>query len=211
VEVTDKQQKDYFDLRQITPDFYSAYTIPSYMAKVLPDDRSRKILDVGCGFGQTMNALKSLGYENVRGVDISDEAVRHCKTLGLHVDKISDIAVIPFVASIKAMLRTEGQFLIMVPNAQANTDCYWAYEDFTHSTLFTAGSLYFVLRAGGFQEITVVDPYCIEGLSYAKRKVKLFLLKMYTANKLFWNRVTGSSYHKPSPIVFSYEIKVLAK
>lgn len=41
----------------------------------------------------------------------------------------------------------------MMPNAQSNTDCYWAYEDFTHYTLFIAGSLLYVLREAGFTNI----------------------------------------------------------
>ena len=36
---------------------------------------------------------------------------------------------------------------------QLNTDCYWAYEDFTHYTLFIAGSLLYVLREAGFTNI----------------------------------------------------------
>ena len=205
--------------------------------KILPHDKSAKILDIGCGFGQTIKALSALGYTSVRGVDISDEALGHCRDLGLNVEKVSDLAnymtknreeydfiimshvlehidknlIIPYVSAIKAMLRKDGQFMVMVPNAQSNTDCYWAYGDFTHTTLFTAGSLYFVLMAGGFTKIEFVDPFCVEGLSLPKKGIRLFMLKLFTANKLFWNRITASSYHRPSPIIFSYEIKGLAK
>ncbi|MGO9317701.1 MAG: class I SAM-dependent methyltransferase [Terracidiphilus sp.] len=231
------KEQQYFNFRGVTPEFYSTYTIPAYMAKVLPHDTSRKILDIGCGFGQTMVALRMLGYENVSGVDISNESIEHCGTLRLNVAKVCNIDVymechrgeydliimshvlehieksliIPYISSVKSMLTKDGKFLIMVPNAQSNTDCYWAYEDFTHWTLFTTGSLYFVLRAGGFEQIEFLDPYCVEGLSYAKKKIKLLLLKLYQANKMFWNRITSSSYHKPSPAIFSYEIKALAK
>jgi 2-polyprenyl-3-methyl-5-hydroxy-6-metoxy-1,4-benzoquinol methylase len=233
----DKVKEQYFNFRGVTPEFYTTYTIPAYMAKVLPHDTSRKILDIGCGFGQTMVALRMLGYDNVSGVDISNESIEHCGALGLNVEKVCNIddymenhrgeydliimshvlehidksLIIPYIISIKSMLTRDGKFLIMVPNAQSNTDCYWAYEDFTHWTLFTTGSLYLVLRAGGFEQIEFLDPYCVEGLSYAKKKIKLLLLKLYKANKMFWNRITSSSYHKPSPAIFSYEIKALAK
>jgi len=231
------EEQQYFYLRKISPDYYSDYSLPAYLTKVLPESKSAKILDIGCGFGQTLRALLGMGYTNIYGVDISDEAVQHCRDSGLRVEKVTDLAsymeenrqaydfilmshvlehiektlIIPYVKAIKSMLKENGRFMVMVPNAQSNTDCYWAYEDFTHSTLFTAGSLYFVLIAGGFKEVEFVDPYCVEGVPFFKRKVKMFLLKLFTINKHFWNKVTTSSYHRPSPILFSYEIKVLAK
>ncbi|MGC9101323.1 MAG: hypothetical protein ACP5HC_08750 [Caldisericum sp.] len=41
----------------------------------------------------------------------------------------------------------------MVRNVQSNTGAYWAYEDFSHFTLFTSGSIYYVLKMAGFDEI----------------------------------------------------------
>lgn len=230
------KEQMYFKLRGIAPEFYDKCAIPAYMVHVLPRDFSGRILDFGCGLGQTMHALRSLGYQCVSGVDISDESVEYCRQIGLNVDKISDIRghadnhreeydliimshvlehiekplIIPYLRAIKTMLRTSGALLIMVPNAQSNTDCYWAYEDFTHYTLFTAGSLSYVLKAAGFDQVHFLDPQCIEGLPAYRKVIKLFFLRVFIANKTFWNRVTVSSYHRPSPAIFSYELKVLA-
>jgi 2-polyprenyl-3-methyl-5-hydroxy-6-metoxy-1,4-benzoquinol methylase len=227
----------YFKLRGITSEFYDSYTIPTYMAQVLPRSLSDRILDFGCGLGQTMNALRLRGYDSVSGVDISDESVEHCRKIGLNVERISDVfghaekhredydliimshvlehiekpMIISHLRAIKSMLRSNGALLIMVPNAQSNTDCYWAYEDFTHSTLFTPGSLSYVLRAAGFEQLRFLDPYCVEGLPTYRRLIKLSLLRIFKANKTFWNRVTGSFYHRPSPAIFSYELKALAQ
>jgi SAM-dependent methyltransferase len=231
------EEQQYFSLRKVSPDYYAHYNLPAYLVKVLPQSKSAKILDIGCGFGQTLRALSRMGYTNIHGVDISDDAVQHCRDSGLKVEVVTDLAsymeenrqaydfilmshvlehieknlIIPYVKAIKSMLKENAQFMVMVPNAQSSTDCYWAYEDFTHSTLFTTGSLYFVLAAGGFKEIEFVDPYCVEGVPFFRRKVKLLLLKLFTKNKHFWNKVTGSSYHRPSPVLFSFEIKALAK
>lgn len=67
--------------------------------------------------------------------------------------------IIPVLQKIRdSLLNKDGELCIMVPNAMSNTNCYWAYEDFTHNTLFTPGSLLFVLREAGFSDITFLDP-----------------------------------------------------
>lgn len=231
--------KRYFENRKIDPIFYKDYYIPSYLLKVLPKETNATILDIGCGFGQIISALQKLGYNQVCGVDISEEAVSFCIENQLNVLEINDIIefansdnhirydfiimshvlehidknnIIPTLAAIKHNLLTNiGEIVIMVPNAQSNTGCYWAYEDFTHTTLFTAGSLYYVLKAAGFETITFLDPYCLEDLSLIKKLVKKFFLRLYAINIDFWNRITSSSFHKPSPQIFSFEIKALVK
>jgi 2-polyprenyl-3-methyl-5-hydroxy-6-metoxy-1,4-benzoquinol methylase len=233
------QTNSYFKNRNIDPDFYQGFTIPSYLTKILPKDLNIRILDIGCGFGQMLSALGEVGYKNLVGIDISAEAVSSCIARNLKVIKINDIidyatsygeekfAFIimshvlehiekdKIIKSLKAvrenLLAKNGQMVVMVPNAQADTGCYWAYEDFTHTTLFTAGSLSYVLKAAGFETVILLDPDCTEGLSPLKRLVKKLLLKIYILRKSFWNRVTSSYYHKPSSRVFSYELKVLAK
>ena len=40
-----------------------------------------KILDAGCGSGGLMKYLEARGYENMKGFDISDEAVNLCNCL----------------------------------------------------------------------------------------------------------------------------------
>ncbi|MCS7232153.1 MAG: hypothetical protein RMJ67_08465 [Elusimicrobiota bacterium] len=126
-----------------------------------------------------------------------------------HIPKDKVIETLSLIK--KDFLAQNGMALIAVPNAQSNTDCYWAYEDWTHTTLFTSGSIYYVLRAAGFTEIEFLDIDCTLGLPIHKKLIRKFLLKLYIANKNFWNRVTSSSYHKPSPQIFSYDIKVKAK
>jgi hypothetical protein len=101
--------------------------------------------------------------------------------------------------------------IITVPNAQSNTGAYWAYEDFTHEYLFTSGSIYYVLTLAGFRQIEFIDIDCTEGLPIIKKLVRKILLKMYKAKVHFYNKITCSSFHKQSPEIYSFEIKVLAK
>lgn len=232
----DNSNKNYFNYRGITPEYYKKYAIPKYLRNLfIRTDIS--VLDIGCGFGQFINALAQTGIKNIKGIDVSNTSVNYCVDKGLHVEHVKSIeeysvnhkkeydfivmshvlehiekkSIIKTLLFIKTMLKDNGALIVMVPNAQSTTGCYWAYEDFTHTTLFTVGSLLYVLRAAGFQEIQLLDPECLDGLSFGKKVFRKFFLEIYKLNTLFWNKVTGSSYHAPSPTVFSYEIKVVAK
>lgn len=228
---------DYCRFRKIDGHMYDNFVLPAYLGEVLPDRKSA-ILDIGCGLGQFMDALGREGFLNVTGVDVSEEAVRHCLNKGLKAERIQGIEsfcmsagrkydfiimshvlehiekplIIPSLKLIRErLLNAEGEVLIMVPNAQSNTGCYWAYEDFTHHTLFTAGSLYFVLKSAGFESIDFLDPDGLEGSRFPFRWLRKILLSAYRTNKMFWNSVTSSSFHKPSPQIYTYELKALAR
>jgi SAM-dependent methyltransferase len=233
--LNDQTGDAYFKLRQIDSSFYEKFQLPQWIKEELSDTTS-SILDYGCGFGQFIKALKDEGYLSVSGLDIDLNSVNHCQEKGLDVKRmdISDLTnpfknkfdvvilshviehiprlqIIDTLRFIKEqILEPEGKLLLAVPNAQSNTDCYWAYEDFTHFTLFTSGSLYYVLKASGFENIEFLDIDCTLGNGSVKKNIRKFFLWIYRFKKAFWNKVTCSSYHKPSPQIFSYEIKVRA-
>lgn len=48
----------------------------------LPKNRNAKILDLGCGYGTFLNALRSLGYKNLYGVEIGKEQSEFLKVSG---------------------------------------------------------------------------------------------------------------------------------
>ena len=227
----------YFELRNVSDSYYAEYNIPHYIQNILTryPYKDAKILDYGCGFGQLINALKKAGYMDICGADIDKKALDLVsKSNSVYdvsnpewdeslVDKFDLIVMshvlehlpkeqmISHLGRLRKLLKVDGNLLVMVPNAQSNTGCYWAYEDFTHEYLFTAGSIYYVLKAAGFSAINFIDPDCTEGLNVFKKMLKKTLLFIYRCNINFWNLVTSSSYHRPSPQIFSYEIKVLAK
>lgn len=230
--------QSYFACRQVSSETYRDFQLAGYLRSVLPSGKEAPILDIGCGLGQVLERLAAEGYSNLLGVDVSAEAMDACRRRGLTAERIGDLesfcvsstrrfklvmmshvlehlektAMIPVLKAIRNhLLDEEGGLLVVVPNAQSNTGCYWAYEDFTHHTLFTAGSLLYVLRAAGYTDIRILDP---DGLGDSKGLVKWakrVLLKLYCFNRWFWNKVTGSSYHKPSPAVFTFDVKMLAR
>ena len=56
----------------------------------------RPILDVGTSTGTNLRLLRSMGFENYRGLDRSTEAVRWCKSKGLGKVEIGDVCLMPF-------------------------------------------------------------------------------------------------------------------
>ncbi len=226
----------YFEWRNVQPRSYENYVIPEYLKILLAERFSKdaKILDFGCGLGQILQALRVAGFDEIFGADIERQVLDQVgKTYpvfdaseidwdkGLesafdliimsHVlEHIRKDHIISHVTRMKRLLKPSGKLLVMVPNAQANTGCYWAYEDFTHEYLFTSGSLCYVLRAAGFPEVEFLDPDCTAGLGRVRRFKRILFLWAYRSQMNFWNRVTASAFHAPSPQIFSYELKALA-
>ena len=230
------QKNNYFNYRNITEESYKSLQVPLWIEQEIKNKDS-KILDYGCGFGQNLKKLKHNNYKNIYGADIDPTAIQSCQNNNLivkqldlenlknpydfkfdviilthiieHIQKNKIITTLTFIKN--EFLSENGKLLIAVPNAQSNTDCYWAYEDWTHTTLFTSGSIYFVLKAAGFDKIEFLDIDCTLGSSKIKSTIRKFFLMLYVSNKKFWNKITHSAFHQQSPQIFSYEIKVKAK
>lgn len=229
---------NYFKNHGIDGNFYKDFKIPRFLKDELPEDKTASILDIGCGFGQFLLALKKEGFSNLNGVDIADEAIVSCRNEGLGVEKISDIrsfclssqkkydfiaishviehleknSIIETLSLIREkLMKDSSKIYIAVPNAQSNTGCYWAYEDFTHTTLFTAGSVIFVTRSAGFKDIKFLDPDGMGEVRPLLRPLKKMLLKFYGFKIDFWNRVTAGSFHEPSPRIYTFDLKCILK
>jgi 2-polyprenyl-3-methyl-5-hydroxy-6-metoxy-1,4-benzoquinol methylase len=225
----------YFKHRQVRGSDYACYALPVYLQSRLPLDKHAHILDFGCGFGQFLRELSGRGYGNVSGYDIEPEAIAFCRANGLQIidgnsaslgdldsrydfilsshviEHLPKDAVISTLRDLRKLLRPGGTLLVCVPNAQANTGSYWAYEDFTHHTVYTSGSLHYVLSKAGFSSVEFIDTDCTEGMQWSRRLLKRTLLSLYRANYRLWNRITGSATHASSPDIFSYEIKAVAR
>jgi SAM-dependent methyltransferase len=226
----------YFRNRGIDPAYYLSFQLPVWLKDELPSEKNSRILDIGCGFGQMLLRLRDAGYKEIAGIDIGTESVDFCRSQGLKVDKIDSIEAfaenhqksydlilmshvlehipkdqtISTLSAIRSMLSDVGHFIVMVPNAQSATGVYWRYEDFTHHLLFTAGSLRYALLSAGFEKIEFPDQKCLKGLSTFGKIKRHLMLQLYEWKVNFWNRATASSFHKPSPRIFSFEVKAKA-
>jgi SAM-dependent methyltransferase len=142
--------------------------------------RDASILDVGCGAGLLVNALRQAGFTNVAGVDPTESLVRVAAARGLPCRVVSEDFVekassdldgghdviflldvlehIPvnrqlgFLRGLRGMLRPGGRLILSVPNASSTVAARWRYNDWTHTSAFTEHSLRYVLISAGFGE-----------------------------------------------------------
>lgn len=214
-----------------------SFHTPRYITPYLPKAKDAYILDIGCGQGSFIgDCVTRHNRTNVKGIDISQEAIDYSLSLNLPVEKIESIKkfaekedtrydfilmshviehieknnIIDTLCTIRTkLLKKNGCLFLVVPNAQSATNAYWAYEDFTHHTLFTTGSLSFVLQSSGYKNINFVDLNSWADLSKNELRKHKILLALYKKWKQFERYITRSYYHTPSPISFAYEIKAV--
>jgi SAM-dependent methyltransferase len=149
---------------------------------VLPEDRTLRVLDIGCGMGYAMLALQQLGFSSVEGIDVDKGQVASCKAKGLNVslcensiaclksressyhlilalDLIEHIPVsqqIDFVGALCLALHAGGTLICTVPNANSAIAGRYRYIDWTHQCSFTEQSLDFLLHTGGFRDAEIL-------------------------------------------------------
>jgi len=61
-----------------------------------PDDRRRRVLDIGCGTGFNIEQLRARGFEKVVGLDVSNDAIAYARSRGLRALVRGDGARLPF-------------------------------------------------------------------------------------------------------------------
>jgi len=182
----------------------------------LPADRDARILDVGCGAGHLLEALRSAGYQDVRGVDISPEAVAIAQRKGLSVaeadlrDYLRDVVegfdlicafdviehfdkdeVLEVLKLLWQHLKPAGSLMIQTPNAVSPWAAHYRYRDLTHELIFSPECLTSTLKLCGFRDIEVreVSPY-VHG---TKSAVRWGVWKLIWAGCATWNLAeTGS-------------------
>jgi len=176
-----------------------------------PEDRSARILDLGCGHGALLYFCAELGYREASGVDGSPEQVDAARRLGLanvtqgdvlgtlaeaspdHFDVVVTFDVLEHfdkstllhvVDGVHRILKPGGRWIIHAPNAEGPLGARMRYWDLTHELAFTSESILLLLRASGFERISVFeDEPVAHGLASAGRwmlwKVFRNFLRLY--------------------------------
>ncbi|UQZ90910.1 SAM-dependent methyltransferase [Deltaproteobacteria bacterium Smac51] len=71
-------QKQYWDNLAETKEFTTPFQADEFMRFV---GREKLILDIGCGYGRTMNEMRGLGYERLLGMDFSGKMIERGRKL----------------------------------------------------------------------------------------------------------------------------------
>jgi SAM-dependent methyltransferase len=188
-----------------------------------PADRSARILDLGCGYGALLVALRNAGYANVAGVDISTEQVEAARFLGEFDVTCGDLLtylsaqssesfdviaaldvlehftreeLLTLVDEVARVLRRGGRFIVHVPNGEAIAPGAIRYGDLTHELAFTVASLRQLANAYGLNSVEFIeDRPVIHGLVST---IRAALWWMMTINfRLLRMTETGCRYGEP--------------
>jgi len=167
----------------------------------LPNNRDARIIEIGCGYGRNLQAMQKLGYDNVRGIDISEEQIAYARSrLGLTNVEVGDAVAalegaeetydaillldvlehlelaysVRLIQAVRSALKPGGIFVIQVPNAMSplSPNRHW---DITHLRAYTTHSMEQNLRLGGFSEMHHYElPAHVHGVASLIRRALWF-------------------------------------
>ncbi len=147
----------------------------------LPKQKQARIVDIGCAFGQLLEYLRSQGYSEISGVEVSQELAEKARRKDFHVeccDAISffiksknqfDCVILydviehlskesgyTLLQEILEKLSANGRLMLVLPNmGNPLTAARGRYADLTHEAGYTEESISFLLKLAGFKKIQI--------------------------------------------------------
>jgi SAM-dependent methyltransferase len=145
----------------------------------LPIANDANILEIGCGYGRYLIALKELGYTNCYGIDISEQQVSYainklnleniekadalkwlegkeskyeCILLFDILEHLANDDLMELGGKLYKALHPGGKLIIQAPNGMAPLSPF-LWGDLTHKRAFTVTSMRQYLRSIGFSNI----------------------------------------------------------
>jgi SAM-dependent methyltransferase len=154
------------------------------IATCLPQERSVKILDLGCGYGAILHFLREAKYLHLAGADVSAEQVElarhlglenvHCQEIEAFLEAVPDNTygvVIAFdilehftkpdllalMEKLHRVLAPGGRLIVHVPNGEGLFSGTVFHGDLTHELAFTRSSLRQLAGAASFRVLGVKE------------------------------------------------------
>lgn len=188
----------------------AARAIAYRMRGWLPSTQTTRCLDVACGAGEVLHMLKTRGYRDITGIDISAEQVAAAKRVWPNVvqadaiqylnqnsegfDLITAFDIVEhfrkdelfdLLDALHRALCTGGTLVLQTPNAESPWGMMHRYHDITHEIAFDPFCLEQTLSLVGFRncEARECGPY-VHGISSA---IRLITWRMIRAGLVIWN------------------------
>ena len=224
--------KKYYEIRNVDDSYEK--TTPYWLTKLQKKyfyNKNLHILDIGCGNGYLLENLSREGYTNLYGIDLELSQIKLNSKVKYSILNSSQLYKIKqkfdvimcfhvlehletkdlskTMEQIVSSLNNNGVLIVAVPNAQSPLGCYWRYEDITHRTMFTCGSIKSLLRMYGFRNLQIVDRKNTESNNILKKLIKQ--IKFYVITFFFWfvSWLSSSSFHNKSENSYGFEIKII--
>ncbi len=184
----DRAYRDYLKEEPVagrSPDEYFSSRAP-YLRYIVrdcfPKNRDAVILDLGCGSGGLIHVARIAGYNNISGVDRSEQQVEKSRMLGVAgiqqrdlidtirtlqsnaldlvitldvLEHLSKEAICRLCDEVHRVLKRGGRWIIHAPNAESPLFGAVRYGDFTHEIAFTSRSIAQVMAMAGFSSVIV--------------------------------------------------------
>lgn len=153
-------------------------------APLLPAAKNSRILEIGCGYGKNLLALREAGYQNLLGIDISPDQVAYARE-HLDLPMVEQADLFDFLGSVTELfdailiidvlehlttdelctlagllnqsLHPGGVVVVQVPNALAPLNPIPA-GDLTHQRAFTTQSLRQLFLMAGLVKVAFFKP-----------------------------------------------------
>lgn len=216
-------------------DISNRYFKKNYL-RFMPNDKEKKILELGCGMGQFYYFCKQNRYFNYEGIDVSKENIDFIKE---NIDSSAKVAVIDIMEylekageeivdvvifndviehltkeeiittldGIHKVLKKNGIVMIKTPNmANPYVNTSGRYIDITHEVGFTETSMKQVLRATRFTDIVILGTDI-----YVLNPIISILAKVFSKIKnsiMYFNSVL---YGRTSLKIYEKDILAIAR
>lgn len=173
---------NYYEGESLSPPAFVQTRMEEITAEFAPHRQTNRLLDVGCGAGNLLQAAQMNGWE-AQGVDVSANSIKHIRELGFegfhgelqkanfpaqHFDVVTAAEILehlaeplPLLQEVARVLRPGGLFWTTTPHGRGLSArvlgikwrCVWPPE---HLQLFSVSGLRALLREAGFRELRVL-------------------------------------------------------
>lgn len=208
----------------------------AHYSRLLPQNKSAKILEVGCGYGKYIQALSEMGYKDCFGIDLSPEQISYAgSVLGLSNVEQADAldwlngkeAVFDCILGLDILehfqtdelvrlgekmytaLKPGGSVIFQVPNGMSPLNPI-IYGDLTHVRAFTPQSMQQFLLLVGFTPTGYLEiqPY-VHGIGSAIKRILWTAVVKPTLSafvRVIHGKVMGGNIYSSNFIVYAKKV-----